>query len=128
MTEVATLMAVRIYPENTRKALGRIARLLRQRDGYSQTGQGVRAGISRSTIMRIESGEPVDLRSVNRLEKSFKMPADFFRAILDDDRDFVSALDIDTNFRMTVLRVMDTSRSVEGGPQSGGDTGTAEHR
>jgi transcriptional regulator with XRE-family HTH domain len=125
MTGIATLQDVLVYPEYTRKSLGRIARVLRQRDGHSQTAQGELADVSRSTIVRIERGEPVDLRSINRLEKSFKMPAELFRRILEDDRGFVAALDIDTNLRMTVLRVLDEMRSVEGGPTASGES--AEH-
>lgn len=95
---------VRMEDAQRRIVLGRLIARLRGRDQLDQIDLAGKAKISRSSVTRIERGDTVRLRQVNRIEDVLGQPLGLFEAVLHGDLDFIRELpDLDPNFRTRIL-------------------------
>lgn len=93
-----------MYDAHCRRVLGKLIVKLRRRDNLNQVELAALAGISRSSVTRVERGDSVRGRQVDRIEDVLRQPLGLFEAVLRDDRGFIEQLpDLDPNYRVTIL-------------------------
>lgn len=98
-----------VYDAQNRIVLGRLIARLRERDRLDQIDLADKANISRSSVTRIERGDSVRSRQVNRIEDALDQPLGLFEAVLSADLEFIRELpDLDPNFRTRILAWLTT--------------------
>lgn len=104
-----------MYDARNRIVLGRLIARLRERDQLDQIDLADRAKISRSSVTRIERGDSVRSRQVNRIEDVLGQPLGLFEAVLSADLEFIRELpDLDPNFRTRILAWLTTPDPPDG--------------
>lgn len=108
-----------MYDAHCRAVLGKLIAKLRNRDNLDQEALAKKAEISRSSVTRIERGDTVRPRQVDRIEDALNQPLGLFEAVLRDDRAFIEQLpDLDSNYRVTILRWLADDDPVPNGGQA----------